>query len=1034
MALFILSIAFQNAEASKSDTVWRVKSTVKEPKFTYCFKPNADGKRFDTVSWTMPKGFTLYENECFAPAPIKGVDAFVWEGSVYLPISILDSSFDRQGVLKEVDTVFLFKHDTIKTQVPLSKSIFKSLQLDTADGQQHLKIAIADSVPFDSCLIINLKKGFVICATMKPGEEKRFSFEDLGVDSLNDTCVLFRISPLNGTPLYMTWPTDFQTESDATTAGKKGFAQFMSKFWWVWLIVAVLIVLAIVWWLSHRNKDQNPDNPMLAKLGEIKESIERLKKDSQDEEHDSQDESLNSKLEEDLKLCSAYFERTRQELIDKFDKIDQAIPTPPNSYQTSTNNKTGAAKKKGNSKANKPQKGEAKPSKEEGIAAVILEKNQTLKHQINQLRIKLFGNKNEVSSTLFGDLRYNLDQIYKNWNKQDLKEALNDVSESQRLVKLIEAEVKKELPIFIASIEEIENELSKLNNDDTLPQSMKEVASDDINSYEQLKNDLDALKEVFPVPEDPEDQVSQTQPQTLSETQAQTQTQAQAQTANPEDDSTVPTLFNRFATELDNLLSSVTEAQPEPETVTIAETSSEETAEAETVEVETGTETETKPKSEAKSEPAPLNTTGITKSQLEELKAEFTSLQSEVEQWIKKTNEAHRTAIENSRTQATTDLAEKVREAEGKKDEVINGLKAALQTEKYNTAQKVKEAEEKKDEVINDLKAALKTEKENTAQKVKEAEEKKDEVINDLKAALKTEKENTAKKVKEAEEKKDEVINDLKAALKTEKENTAKKVKEAEEKKDKVINELKTSLQMEKENTAKKVKEAEEKKDKVIDGLKLDQKFYTDNFTRVEFAQAYAKKLQQLFKTVAAIESKANSLMADKMDDPYYLYRAQAKYNQNMGGIKTALASEVDMMARGQLVFNDSQVTKLDKNNPEASLKKYLFNAYLEKYFNAVVVFNESLIGLPYFDQKLKENDVKEFKTFSTQLEKDAEALDVEIATVHIKDRNTFSDVTANPVDVDGFASGEIVSLENCKVWIKGGRKPDSRIKIFVQK
>jgi hypothetical protein len=204
----------------------------------------------------------------------------------------------------------------------------------------------------------------------------------------------------------------------------------------------------------------------------------------------------------------------------------------------------------------------------------------------------------------------------------------------------------------------------------------------------------------------------------------------------------------------------------------------------------------------------------------------------------------------------------------------------------------------------------------------------------------------------------------------------------------------------------------------------------------VEFAQAYAKKLQQLFKTVAAIESKANGLMAgNKMDDPYYLYRAQAKYNQNMGGIKTALASEVDMMARGQLVFKDSKVvTNLDWNNPEDSLKKYLFNTYLEKYFNAVVVFNESLIGLPYFDQNLKENDVKEFKTLSTQLEKDAEALGVEIATVHIKDKNTFSDVTANPVDVDGFASGEIVSLENCKVWIKGGRKPDSRIKIFVQK
>lgn len=389
-------------------------------------------------------------------------------------------------------------------------------------------------------------------------------------------------------------------------------------------------------------------------------------------------------------------------------------------------------------------------------------------------------------------------------------------------------------------------------------------------------------------------------------------------------------------------------------------------------------------------------------------------------------------------------------ELEQKLDETkksLNELQAQLQQEKENTAKKVKEAEDKVKSELEKIQGELKSEKENTAKKIKEAEDKVKFELEKAQGELKAEKENTAKKVKEAEDKVKSELEKVQGELKAEKENTAKKVKEAEDKVKVELTKVQNALKQEKESTAQKIdkaraEEREEKRKAVqlkegeISQLKLDQKFYLDNFTRMEFAQKYAAIIGQLLSVAGDVEKSANSLMeTDKMDDAYYLYRAQAKYNLNMSKIdQKSFLTEVEMISRGQLVFNESAITKYDKKDPDGSLRKYFFATYLEKYFNALVVFNETLAGLHYFDSKLTAKDTSIFTGTRTKIEEMAGKLGIDIATVKIGELNKYSDVQIlDRVDL-GLPTNTIVSIDNCRVSMKGGAKSASKIRIMIQK
>ena len=402
---------------------------------------------------------------------------------------------------------------------------------------------------------------------------------------------------------------------------------------------------------------------------------------------------------------------------------------------------------------------------------------------------------------------------------------------------------------------------------------------------------------------------------------------------------------------------------------------------------------------------------------------------------------------------ANQDLENEKNSTQQKVDKAVAGIQAkldeanqALKEEKEYTQQKVKEAKEEIQAKLDEANQALKEEKEYTQQKVKEAKEEIQAKLDEANQALKEEKENTQQKVKEAKEEIQAKLDKANKALKEEKENTQQKVKEAKEEIQAKLDKANKALKEEKENTQQKVKEAKEEarkdkeaalalKDNDINQLKQDQKFYLDHFTRVGFAQTYAQQVKKLLSIVSELEKAANELgESNKMEDAYNLFKAQAKYNTNLGKLnRAAFDAEVEMISQGQLIYNESGLSKYEKAHPEEFMKKYFFNFYLEKYVNAVVVFAESLMGLHYFDSNLSEKDVEIFMDLRKKIEEQVDALGLEIATVHIMETNKYSDLDIiKRVDV-GVSSNSIVGIENCKVSMKGGTKSSNRIKVILQ-
>ena len=202
--------------------------------------------------------------------------------------------------------------------------------------------------------------------------------------------------------------------------------------------------------------------------------------------------------------------------------------------------------------------------------------------------------------------------------------------------------------------------------------------------------------------------------------------------------------------------------------------------------------------------------------------------------------------------------------------------------------------------------------------------------LDKAKEDLENEKNSTQQKVDDAVAGIQKELDKAKEDLKEEKKNTKQKVKDAEAAIQKELDKLKQDLEEEKKNTKQKVNDAKEEakkdketalalKDKDIEQLKQDQKFYLDHFTRVEFAQTYAQQVKILLSIVSELEKVANELgESNKMEDAYNLFKAQAKYNTNLGKLnRSAFDAEVEMISQGQLIYNESGLSKYEKAHPE---------------------------------------------------------------------------------------------------------------------
>lgn len=290
---------------------------------------------------------------------------------------------------------------------------------------------------------------------------------------------------------------------------------------------------------------------------------------------------------------------------------------------------------------------------------------------------------------------------------------------------------------------------------------------------------------------------------------------------------------------------------------------------------------------------------------------------------------------------------------------------------------------------------------------------------------LKNEKEKHEKELENEQKKLKEEKGKHAEELKKERNNADKRVEDEKKKGEDNLKNALNKAEQEKNNALKN-------KDAEINQLKDNQQFYIKNFTRVSFAKQYALEVTKLITLSNEINKVAYRLMnSDKMDDPYNLYKAISKYNANVANVDMpTFLSEVNMMANGELLLNTSEFTKVDEN----SFRKLFFFNYLEKYTNAIIVFNESLAGLCYFDGKLTEEDCKIFVEFRKKIADVLRSLKIEYSSPQIMNsRNDFKEIAIiNRIDA-GKKTDSILSIENCIVWMNGAAKPSTKVKVIVQ-
>ena len=220
--------------------------------------------------------------------------------------------------------------------------------------------------------------------------------------------------------------------------------------------------------------------------------------------------------------------------------------------------------------------------------------------------------------------------------------------------------------------------------------------------------------------------------------------------------------------------------------------------------------------------------------------------------------------------------------------------------------------------------------------------------------------------------------------------------------------------------------------------LKHEQEIYTNRVVFVNYAKEYAAVIQKLLVLGDEIHNSASELLNHDLSDPYYLYKAMAKYAKAIDTIDmTQFHTDVSMVSKHGLVFSDTSLAAIQQDgnaNLDESMHQYFFSRYLEKYIDPLVVFNESIIGLPRLIEGLAAEKVQVFKSYRDKILSIAEELGLTIKTVHLfEPAGNNVDLNVRLVNAGDFPSDAILEIGNCYVYPTGADRPKHKINVIVQ-
>ena len=116
--------------------------------------------------------------------------------------------------------------------------------------------------------------------------------------------------------------------------------------------------------------------------------------------------------------------------------------------------------------------------------------------------------------------------------------------------------------------------------------------------------------------------------------------------------------------------------------------------------------------------------------------------------------------------------------------------------------------------------------------------------------------------------------------------------------------------------------------------------------------------------------------------------------------------------------------------------KMYFFDTYLKKYLDALVVFNETMIGMQFLTDGISEQAVTKFIKIRKELQNVINKLEIEVISVKIMDScedNLSLSVIPKSLDFD-CPQNSICQIDNCIVFLKGSNLPNEKIKVIVKK
>lgn len=215
---------------------------------------------------------------------------------------------------------------------------------------------------------------------------------------------------------------------------------------------------------------------------------------------------------------------------------------------------------------------------------------------------------------------------------------------------------------------------------------------------------------------------------------------------------------------------------------------------------------------------------------------------------------------------------------------------------------------------------------------------------------------------------------------------------------------------------------------------------FNKTITDIAPAKEYADSLEKLLQIGEKVEKAAIGLGQNKDVDDYLINKYITRYRAALSVIDMQMfTTDVLNATKAQFVYKGQMLATFDQKDKKSfyeSMKLYFYDTYIKKYVDALVVLNETMVGMQYLADGATAKDVKAFETYRKEIDAILKAIEIDVISVKIMDSCTDNlSLTVIPKVLDfDCPKNSICQIDNCIVYLKGASKPNEKIHVIVKK